>query len=162
MRNIYFYKTIIGEIGIVMDDVFLINLFFNHHLDLLNDHDSIISETKEIRNIFNQIQEYFHGERKFFDVQLALKGTNFQKKVWNELLKIPHGETRSYRDIAQAIGVPKGARAVGMANHKNPISIIVPCHRVIGASGELVGYGGGLMLKQKLLVLERNKGSSPL
>lgn len=102
-----------------------------------------------------QLDEYFAGERKVFNLPLAPKGTEFQKKVWAALCDIPYGETRSYGQIATAVGNPKASRAVGMANHRNPISIIVPCHRVIGADGRLVGFGGGLWIKEKLLKLEK-------
>ncbi len=101
-----------------------------------------------------QLQEYFNGKRKYFDVPYKLIGTPFQINVWNALAKIPYGQTRSYKDIAINVASPKGFRAVGMANNKNPISIIVPCHRVIGSNGSLVGYGGGLDIKIKLLQLE--------
>ena len=102
-----------------------------------------------------QLDEYFAGERKLFNLPLAPKGTEFQKKVWAALRDIPYGETRSYGQIAAAVGNPKASRAVGMANHCNPISIIVPCHGVIGADGRLVGFGGGLWIKEKLLKLEK-------
>ncbi len=102
-----------------------------------------------------QLLEYFDGRRMIFDVPLALEGTPFQLSVWNQLMEIPHGETRSYGEIAAAIGKPGAARAVGMANHNNPIPIIVPCHRVVGHDGSLTGYGGGLEVKAQLLALER-------
>jgi methylated-DNA-[protein]-cysteine S-methyltransferase len=155
MQNIYFYETKIGKIAMIMEGGFLINIFYEYRFNSLENYKFIECETKEIKNIFNQIQEYLHGERKNFDVKILFKGTNFQKKVWGQLAKIPYGETRSYKAIAQQVGIPKGARAVGMANHNNPIPIIIPCHRVIGASGNLIGYGGGLDLKQKLLALEK-------
>lgn len=101
-----------------------------------------------------QLSEYFEGKRKQFDFPYHLKGTEFQKKVWAELCKIPYGETRSYKDIAIAIGRPKAYRAVGMANHYNPMMIVVPCHRVIDSRGGLGGYAGGLTLKKALLDLE--------
>lgn len=100
--------------------------------------------------------EYFNGQRKSFDLPLNPKGTEFQKKVWNALLNIPYGSTCSYKDIAVNIGNEKACRAVGGANNKNPIFIIIPCHRVIGKNGSLVGYGGGLDIKLKLLELEQN------
>ena len=96
------------------------------------------------------------GTRKAFDFPYRLHGTPFQERVWAALREIPYGETRSYKDIAEAIGHPKAFRAVGMANHANPIFIAIPCHRVIGASGSLVGYGGGLEMKKALLELERS------
>ena len=101
-----------------------------------------------------QLTEYFEGRRKSFDLPLELKGTDFQVKVWKALEKIPYGETKSYQEIAEEIGSPKAFRAVGNANNKNPVSIIIPCHRVIGKSGKLVGYGGGLDKKEYLLHLE--------
>ncbi len=104
-----------------------------------------------------QLQQYFKGERQIFDLPLEFYGTDFQKQVWAELLKIPYGETRSYLDIAEAIGNPKAVRAVGAANGKNPVSIVTPCHRVIGKSGQLVGFAGGLHNKQQLLQLEQQK-----
>ena len=107
------------------------------------------------REVDKQMKEYFEGERKEFDLPLRPEGTDFQKKVWNALLEIPFGETRSYQDIANAVGSPKACRAVGMANHQNPIIIVIPCHRVIGKNGKLVGYGGGLSMKEKLLLLEK-------
>ena len=101
-----------------------------------------------------QLEEYFAGKRRAFDIPLDLRGTEFQKRCWQELLKIPYGETRSYADIARAIGNPPAVRAVGLANGQNPIAIIVPCHRVIGSDGSLTGYGGGLEVKRRLLELE--------
>lgn len=105
--------------------------------------------------VFRELDEYFQGKRKNFDIPLRTHGTPFQEKVWAALRAIPYGETRSYKDIAEAIGHPKAYRAVGMANNANPIFIIVPCHRVIGADGSLTGYGGGLPMKKALLSLER-------
>ena len=107
-------------------------------------------------NAFKQINEYFEGKRKTFDFLIKAEGTDFQKKVWRALCAIPYGETRTYKEIAQAVGRAKACRAVGMANNRNPISFAVPCHRVIGADGSLVGYGGGLDLKHTLLQMERN------
>ena len=101
-----------------------------------------------------QIQTYFAGERTTFDVPLDLQGTAFEKRVWKELLEIPFGQVVSYRDIAERIGQPKACRAVGLANGRNPVPIIVPCHRVIGSNGSLTGYGGGLEIKERLLALE--------
>ena len=98
-----------------------------------------------------QLQQYFNGERQAFELPLVAAGTPFQLKVWEALRQIPYGETRSYKDIAIAVENPKGVRAIGMANNRNPISIITPCHRVIGTNGKLVGYAGGLHLKEYLL-----------
>ena len=115
---------------------------------------SIQKETSLIKNTKQQLDEYFAGKRKKFDIPIKLDGTDFQIKVWKELLKIPYGETCSYLDIAKCIGNPKASRAVGMANNKNKIIIIVPCHRVIGSNKKLVGYACGLDVKEKLLELE--------
>lgn len=101
-----------------------------------------------------QLHDYFAGERTDFDVPLCLTGTDFQRTVWAELRRIPYGERRSYGELAESIGAPAAARAVGLANGKNPIGIIVPCHRVVGANGSLTGYGGGLPRKQRLLDFE--------
>jgi methylated-DNA-[protein]-cysteine S-methyltransferase len=98
--------------------------------------------------------EYLKGERKEFDLPLNPKGTDFQKRVWKALCEIPYGETRSYKQIAETIGNPRAVRAVGMANHRNPLLIVVPCHRVIGADGKLVGYAAGIDKKAFLLQLE--------
>ncbi|MEG0486508.1 MAG: methylated-DNA--[protein]-cysteine S-methyltransferase [Acinetobacter sp.] len=103
-----------------------------------------------------QLNEYFAGQRQNFDLALDFEGTEFQQKVWQALLSIPFGETRSYKDIAEQIGNVKAVRAVGAANGKNPISIIAPCHRVVGANGKLVGFAGGLENKDILLKLESN------
>lgn len=105
--------------------------------------------------VYAQIMEYMEGKRKTFDFPYKLSGTDFQKKVWKELRKIPYGETRTYKEIATSIGNPKACRAVGMANNKNPITIVVPCHRVVGSNGKLVGYAGGLEMKEALLQIER-------
>ena len=102
-----------------------------------------------------QLKEYFAGERREFTLPVDPRGTPFQKSVWRALCGIPYGETRSYGEIARAVGKPGACRAVGMANHRNPVSIIIPCHRVIGADGSLTGYGGGLERKRFLLRLER-------
>ena len=102
-----------------------------------------------------QLNEYFTGKRKKFDVPLNPQGTDFQRSVWKALQGIPYGKTKSYKQIAQAVGNPKACRAVGMANNKNPIWILIPCHRVIGSDGSLTGYGGGIKMKKKLLEIER-------
>ena len=101
-----------------------------------------------------ELAEYFGGRRHVFDLPLAPSGTPFQLAVWRALCDIPYGQTRSYKEIAQAVGNPKACRAVGMANNRNPIPILIPCHRVVGADGTLVGYGGGLWIKRRLLSLE--------
>jgi methylated-DNA-[protein]-cysteine S-methyltransferase len=112
-------------------------------------------ETPLIKKAVKQLDEYFNNKRQIFDLPLIQHGTDFQVKVWKALQTIPYGETRSYGEIAAMIGNPKACRAVGMANNRNPIAIIVPCHRVIGHDGSLTGYAGGLKIKQKLLDLEK-------
>lgn len=107
-----------------------------------------------LREARQQLDEYFNGARRRFNLPLEFRGTEFQKNVWGALLAIPYGETRTYRQIAEQIGSPTAVRAVGAANGRNPISIIAPCHRVIGASGHLTGFGGGLDAKAYLLSLE--------
>jgi len=111
-------------------------------------------EPPAVREAFRQLQEYGEGARRTFDLPLAPAGTPFQRRVWQALVAIPYGQTVSYGYIARAIGNPKACRAVGMANNRNPIPIFIPCHRVIGADGSLVGYGSGLALKRQLLELE--------
>lgn len=107
-----------------------------------------------------QLREYFAGRRREFDLPLAPEGTEFQKSVWRRLREIPYGVTISYGELARRVGNPKASRAVGAANGKNPLPIVVPCHRVIGADGKLVGFGGGLPVKQRLLEIERRARSA--
>jgi len=151
MKNLFYYKTPVGKIGIAEEGDAVTDLFFEIEAA---PKDFKLNETALIKEVKKQLFEYFDQKRFSFDVPLNPKGTDFQKKDWQELLKIPYGETRSYGEIAKALGIPKGARAVGLANNRNPISIIIPCHRVIGSDGRLVGYGGGLPVKNALLKLE--------
>lgn len=109
---------------------------------------------RAMRPYISEMEEYFDGKRRGFDFPLDLRGTDFQVACWRALLAIPYGETRSYADIARAVGKPNAFRAVGMANNRNPVAIVVPCHRVIASDGGLCGYGGGLEIKRKLLELE--------
>ena len=120
-------------------------------VELITATSDLISEAEE------QLKAYFDGERKEFDLRLDMVGTDFQLKVWKELLKVPYGVTRSYKEQAIAVGDLKAIRAVATANGENRISIIIPCHRIIGADGSLTGYGGGIWRKQKLLELETNQ-----
>jgi methylated-DNA-[protein]-cysteine S-methyltransferase len=110
-----------------------------------------------LREAGNQLAAYFAGKLRQFDLPLEMKGTDFQLRVWNLLIQIPYGQTRSYGDLARALGAPAAVRAVGAANGANPIAIVVPCHRVIGSNGTLTGYGGGLPLKRHLLELESSQ-----
>ena len=109
------------------------------------------------RAVLEQLEEYFDGSRTRFQITLNLQGTPFQRHVWKALQRIPYGRTVSYGEIAQQVGSPRASRAVGAANGRNPVSIIVPCHRVIGSNGKLVGYGGGLPIKTALLALEQSR-----
>jgi methylated-DNA-[protein]-cysteine S-methyltransferase len=131
------------------------NIYFENELV---DEDIDVVETSIISECYVQLEQYFKGDREFFNVPIELSGTDFQKRVYNQLLNIPYGSTASYQEIAIMLDMPKGARAVGGANNKNPIPIIVPCHRVIGKNGSLTGFAGGLKIKEKLLELEKNKG----
>ena len=106
------------------------------------------------KDVTSQLQAYFKGKLRKFDLPLDPQGTDFQRDAWQALLDIPYGETRSYSDVARAIGRPKAVRAVGAANGQNPIAIVIPCHRVVGSNGDLTGFGGGLDVKQQLLTLE--------
>lgn len=154
MKNIFFYDTIIGKIAIIDNGKEIT------HIEIVEDKysdDYNLLETELIKNAGEQLLEYLGGSRTTFDLPLNPNGTEFQKKVWNALCDIPYGETRSYKQVAEAIGNNKASRAVGMANNKNPIMIIIPCHRVVGSNGSLVGYAGGLDVKEKLLFLENKK-----
>jgi len=121
-------------------------------LGLRNDSHPLLLETRR------QLREYFDGSRREFTLPLDPVGSNFQQRVWRALIGIPYGETRSYQELAKALGNPKAVRAVGAANGRNPLPIVIPCHRVIGSDGKLVGYGGGLSVKKHLLDLERYHG----
>jgi methylated-DNA-[protein]-cysteine S-methyltransferase len=152
MKSLFFYEYPIGRLGIGEENGAVSCVFFSGK-KVFPDYESL--ETPLIRKAARQLEEYFAGKRKEFDLPLALRGTDFQVSVWKALQSIPAGETRTYGDIAALIGKPKACRAVGMANNRNPIPIIVPCHRVIGRDGSLTGYGGGLSVKQYLLELEK-------
>jgi methylated-DNA-[protein]-cysteine S-methyltransferase len=147
---VFFYCLKGINLGIAEKDNAIIKIFFGRKAPAAFNK----TETPLIKKTAAQIDEYLSGKRKQFTIPIALQGTEFQTAVWRELQKIPYGETRSYKDIAAAIGRPKAVRAVGMANNRNPIVIIVPCHRVIGHDGSLTGYGGGLPLKRRLLEKE--------
>jgi methylated-DNA-[protein]-cysteine S-methyltransferase len=156
MKSVCFYKYQINKkpffrLGIAEEHGAICNVFF----DTVNaPNDCKKQETALIKKAARQFGEYFEGKRKSFNLPLSMDGTDFQIKVWNALKNIPYGKTISYGELAAIIGNPKASRAVGMANNRNPIPIIVPCHRVIGHDGSLTGYAGGLKLKQQLLELE--------
>lgn len=147
------FKTLSSPIGIISvaaEGEFLTNLVFGKGVP-----DAQEGSSSVLDNAISQLNEYFAGTRKNFDLPLKFDGTEFQKRVWRELQNIPYGKTISYKELADKTGNIKACRAVGMANNKNPIPIIIPCHRVIGASGKLTGYAGGLEVKKFLLDLEQ-------
>jgi methylated-DNA-[protein]-cysteine S-methyltransferase len=153
MKNSFYYDTKIGRIEIEENGEAITKI---DYVQKGIEEDSDVKETALLKEAIKQLNEYFDGKRSIFDLPLAPEGTEFQKKVWNALKEIPCGETKSYGEIAKIIGNEKASRAVGMANNKNPIMIVIPCHRVIGANGKLVGYAAGLEVKENLLSLEKN------
>ena len=148
--DLILFDTSLGLMGLEEEDGALVSLRLpGQPVPRIACHETpLLSEGKR------QVLEYLAGKRRVFDLPLAPRGTEFYRSVWKALEAIPYGETRSYRDIAQAVGRPRAVRAVGQANHNNPIPIIIPCHRVVGANGSLTGYGGGLDMKKHLLRLE--------
>lgn len=152
MNYLFSYQTIIGEIRIIESGKAITEVYFPGENLIV---DAVVEETPLLKRAGEQLVAYFAGKRKIFDLPLAPKGTEFQQNVWKALQEIPYGETRSYGDIAKRIGNPKAYRAVGMSNNKNPLPIFIPCHRVIGTNGKLVGYAGGLDIKEHLLKLEK-------
>lgn len=155
MKDYCYYQSPIGKLLLIGADNLLEELHFPSDLSKINIADDWQQDEHSFQQALLQLDEYFAGSRQQFDLQIAPRGTAFQQSVWAELRKIPFGQTASYGEIAQRIGNPKACRAVGLANAKNPLPIIVPCHRVIGKNGALTGFGGGLQLKQQLLDLER-------
>jgi len=149
--NIYF--TVITSISGIREIIF--NLEINNS-KLVNTI-QLQPEDPDMYSVYPQLKEYFDGERKEFNLPLETEGTEFQKKVWDELIKIPFGTTISYKELAVRLGDEKVIRAAASANGANPLPIVIPCHRVIGSDGSLVGYGGGLKIKERLLTLEGNR-----
>ncbi len=154
MKSLNYYDYSIGTLGITEDNGAITHVYFGRETKLSG---YKIAETPLIQEAAAQLRKYFDGERIEFNLPLAPLGTPFQRTVWKVLQTIPTGETRSYQDIAVLIERPQAAQAVGMANHRNPIAIIIPCHRVIGKNGNLTGYAGGLNIKRYLLDLEKNQ-----
>ena len=147
------YKIPFGYITVQYEDEVLLSLICAQKEPEISSDNGAFSDFSS--EVFRQIREYINGARTDFDINYRLSGTEFQLSVWRELLKIPYGETRTYREIAAAVGNSKAARAVGRSINKNPLHIIIPCHRVIGTDGSLTGYAGGLGIKEKLLDTER-------
>ena len=157
METLLYFRaeSTVGSLFLAASNKGLVRLEFEARMQKLNPRTIQLRESKSTLDPYvRELSEYFNGERRQFSFPLDLRGTGFQLACWHALLQIPYGETCSYRDIAHAIGRPQACRAVGMANNRNPIAIVVPCHRVIASSGSLCGYGGGLDLKRKLLDLE--------
>jgi methylated-DNA-[protein]-cysteine S-methyltransferase len=145
----------IGELLLLGDDHALRGLYMQHGRKPIDVAPTWERDDAPFGDVIAQLEEYFAGERTEFDVALEMEGTDFQLRVWNALRAIPYGQTISYGELARRIDQPTAARGVGMANGSNPIAVIVPCHRVIGADGSLTGYGGGVERKRLLLDLER-------
>lgn len=154
MRQYCYYQSSIGKLLLIANEGLLEELHFPNTLEQIQISEDWQDDKTCFRVVLKQLDEYFSGNRQEFDLKITPKGTAFQKLVWKELQKIPFGQTASYGEIAKRIGNSKASRAVGMANRKNPIPIIVPCHRVIGKDGSLTGFGGGLDVKRQLLKLE--------
>ncbi len=162
--NFASYRSPIGNLLLAAADKGLRELSFDYdcrRLKLARSKSDWTESDSALSAVRHELEEYFAGHRREFTVPLDLRGTDFQLRCWNGLLEIPYGQTCSYGDLARKVGSPNGFRAVGMANHDNPIAIIVPCHRVITSDRKLGGYGGGLELKEKLLHLEGAKWREP-
>ncbi len=158
METLFYLRTPspVGKLFLAASAKGLVRLEFEGREMKLNRASTQLEESASTLSPYlKELNQYFAGERREFSFPLDLRGTDFQLACWHALVKIPYGETRSYRDIAEAIGHPHAFRAVGMSNNRNPIAIVVPCHRVIASSGSLCGYGGGLDVKRHLLDLER-------
>jgi methylated-DNA-[protein]-cysteine S-methyltransferase len=150
---VYFSTTALGKLGIRETDGNITQVYFATEPPPVAVE---IQETDLIKAAFLQLTAYFNGQLQEFSLPLAPQGTDFMQAVWKALRAVPYGKTASYQDIATAIGNPKAVRAVGQANHRNPLPIFIPCHRIIGSNGKLVGYAGGLPIKQQLLALEKH------
>jgi O-6-methylguanine DNA methyltransferase len=165
LKNLYYttLNTPVQSLFIISSEKGLVKIQFfnkNSHIPFQNLKEgytdvTLIDSKLKNQTVLRQLKEYFNGTRKKFTVPLDIQGTPFQKQVWEAVSQVPYGETCSYGEIARRIGKPKAVRAVGMANHNNPVPIVIPCHRIIGADGSLTGYGAGISIKEKLLHLEQ-------
>ena len=155
MLHICYYDSPIGMLRIVANERGIAKVQFA--FDVKESIHTVEVKNPLLKEAVRQLVDYFAGVRQVFSLPLDLQGTGFQMRTWNALRDIPYGETRTYKQIAEAIDCPKGCRAVGLANNRNPIPIIIPCHRVIGANGDLTGYAGGLEVKKRLLAVESIK-----
>lgn len=154
MKSLFYYQTPIGNVGILENGHAITHLYFEGEPVPA---DALVQETALLKEAGRQLQLYLAGELHSFDLPLDPHGTEYMRQVWEQLCAIPYGETRSYQDIARILGNSKAARAVGLANNKNPLPLFIPCHRVIGTNQKLVGYRGGLRVKGKLLELEKQR-----
>lgn len=154
MKEVWYYPTLFGEVAIATENNMVTALCLKKNFKRK---EYIYKENPLMEKTIKELHEYFLGKRKIFDLPLAPEGTAYQKRVWQCLINIPYGEIRTYKDIAIEIGNEKGCRSIGSACSKNPIWILIPCHRVIGTNGTLTGYAGGLMVKEHLLALEKNR-----
>ncbi len=158
----------IGPLALYGTDQGLMAIVFPRHsrvaveawLDRVIGTAEIVDDEHAHEDTIGQLKEYFAGKRRDFDLELDVRGTAFQQRVWEAVRAVPYGQTRSYKDVATAVGQPKAVRAVGAANGANPLPLVIPCHRIIGSSGGLHGYGGGLDVKARLLELEGYSGGS--
>ena len=150
-QTYFTYPTPLGPMTLASDGTAVTHVLFGTHVL-----EGRAAPSELTNRTANELQEYLAGKRTAFDIPLAPAGTDFQRAVWKALQNIPYGQTRSYADIAAVVGNPKATRAVGSANNRNPIAVLIPCHRVVGANGKLTGYAGGLALKQRLLRTVRN------
>ncbi len=158
METLFYFRATspVGPLFLAASTKGLVRLEFESHALKIDPSRTQLQQSKSaLAPYLRELDEYFAGERREFSFPLDLRGTEFQLACWRALLEIPYGETRSYRDIAKTIGHARAYRAVGMSNNRNPVAIVVPCHRVIASSGSLCGYGGGLDIKRKLLDLEQ-------
>lgn len=147
----------VGRLRLIASDRALVGIWFEHGRDAARGAGALVPKSCDVlARTRGQLEEYFAGARREFDLPLEPRGTDFQRKVWRRLMKIPYGDTTSYGALAVDLGNRNGSRAVGLANGSNPIPIVIPCHRVIGADGSLTGFGGGLAIKAALLELERS------
>ena len=151
---IFFYNTEIGTIGIEDSEGFISRVYFKEPDDKSG---MLVQETHLIKEMSRQLEDYISGKIREFSVPVKCEGTSFMKQVWDIISEIPYGKTLTYGQIAAKLGKPKAARAVGLACNRNPVPIIVPCHRVVGSNGKMTGYAGGLELKESLLSLEGHK-----
>ena len=150
MKNALLMSSPVGMLTLIEEEQALTEVRFG-----ANVRDALLNDTPLLMQASRELEEYFRGERKAFTVPLSPRGTAFQKRCWEALCRIPYGETRTYAQQAAMIGNSKACRAVGMSNHRNPLPIFIPCHRVIGKNGTLTGYAGGLTIKETLLNIER-------